>query len=103
MCAGAGGGDGGSWRGGGEVEAGLTKRKKCKRRSCGVIEGRGVGARRQEQEMSSSDEASETMVVVVVMVVGRQQQTARLPGLPGNLLVENVFSVTCQSVPLSCR
>lgn len=60
--------------GGGEVEAGLTKRKKCKRRNCGVIEGRGVGARRKEQEMSGSDEASETKVVVVV--VGRQQQTA---------------------------
>lgn len=59
-------------RGRGEVEAGLTKRKKCRRRSCGVIEGRGVGARRQEQEMSSSDEVSETEMVVV----GRQQQTA---------------------------
>lgn len=59
-------------RGCGEVEAGLTKRKKCRRRSCGVIEGRGVGARRQEQEMSSSDGASETEMVVV----GRQQQTA---------------------------
>lgn len=47
------------------------------------------------------DEASKTKEVAE-----SQQQTARLPGLPRLLLVENVCqdvvsSVTCQSVPLA--